>query len=321
MFGRLLRLYIAIRNRMCYTNDRKEIAKEVITMFEFDKQFLFECFYASCRLSIKKKEKDGLTIGSATIVYSEIDPREPKKQNPVTKEYEDNYETLALTNAHVIEEAISIVKEWNSVLKREVQQELKSPVTVDLPQFDGDRIKGWRQILATILAYDKRQDIALIRFRDHIKYPASTICPPDMIENIRITAPIRCVGAALGNHPVVTDGFLCDFDIEIDNYDYWLGTHLSFFGNSGGGIFWHNGEKWCLIGIPSRITVVVLGWSANVVTHLGYFIPPTRLLSWLSDTCYNYIFDKSSPLEADKKRIEKQEETLRKLLQYKVEEI
>ena len=57
--------------------------------------------------------------GSGTIIFS--------GQNA-----EGEYETYVLTNHHVIENAIEVKKQWDSMLGREVKKEFKSLVQVEL---------------------------------------------------------------------------------------------------------------------------------------------------------------------------------------------
>ncbi|MBS7621534.1 hypothetical protein KEJ32_05425, partial [Candidatus Bathyarchaeota archaeon] len=96
--------------------------------------------------------------------------------------------------------------------------------------------------------------------------------------------------------------------IEIDNYEYWLSSAPSIFGNSGGGVFCLEDGKWYFVGIPSRITVVPLGFAPNVVTHMGYFIPLYRIYQFLDEALYQFIYDPNYTEEqCEKMREEKRE--------------
>jgi len=72
----------------------------------------------------------------------------------------------------------------------------------------------------------------------------------------------------------------------------------------------HNGN-WAYIGIPSRIRVAILGFSADAITHMGYFIPICRIYKWLRDNCYEYLWDaKVTKEKCDKARERKREREL-----------
>jgi S1-C subfamily serine protease len=254
--------------------------------------------YASCRVRSKK------ALGSATIISS--------------FDHGDGFETYALTNHHVVEDCIKISKEYDPVVGREVPKEFKAQVEVDFPRFNGDRVVGFSTVLADIVTYDKHQDIALLKFRDAAEYPHANIIPEDKIKEIRFLQNIVVIGNPMGEKLVGTDGRICGMDIEIDNYDYWLGSAMTYFGNSGGGVFTQIGNgAWVYIGIPSRIRVAVLGWSVDIVQHLGYFIPPNRIWKWLHDTCYEYTAApyKYTKEECDARRQKKVEQEIEKLRQ------
>jgi len=44
-----------------------------------------------------------------------------------------------------------------------------------------------------------------------------------------------------------------------------------------------------MIGIPARITVASMGFSADVVTHMGFSITATRIYEFLRDQCFDFI--------------------------------
>ena len=221
---------------------------------------------ASCRVHAKK------AIGSATIVYS-------KEGN-----------TFALTNHHVIEDNIEYKDEWDNILKREIKKEFLSPVEILFPKIEEDDVTGYNTRLADIVTYSKEQDIALLKVKSKDGYPSVPLYPRKETRNIKALVPLGVIGAALGETPVFTEGKLQTKQKIIDNYEYWLSSALSIYGNSGGGVFTPHEGEWKFIGIPSRIAVTG-GWSAQAITHLGYFIPPYRIYDWLEVECYQFIFD------------------------------
>ncbi|MEM4270909.1 MAG: serine protease [Candidatus Pacearchaeota archaeon] len=250
--------------------------------FEMFDNLISNAYAVSCRVKANK------AIGSSTIIYSK------------------NGETYALTNHHVIADNISYKQVWDSVLQKDVKKETKDVVEVMFPRLNGDRILGYSTVLADVVIYDINQDIALLRFRDKNAFPSAKWYPREKLENVPILSKLCCIGAALGLHPVVTYGELNGKQIEIDNYEYWLSTAPSIFGNSGGGVFILENGQWFFFGIPSRISVAVVGFSAQAITHLGYFIPLYRIYNWLDDCCYQFLYDeKISKEECDKQREEK----------------
>ena len=253
--------------------------------------------YASCRVRGKKG------LGSATIISSH--------------DHGEGIETYLLTNHHVVEGNINVSKEFDPVVGREIPREFKAVVEVDFPRFDRDRVLGFNTVLADIVNYDKHQDVALLKLRDKIKYPTAVVIPEEKVKDIRFLQDIVVIGNPMGERLVGTKGMICGMDIEIDNYDYWLGSAMTYFGNSGGGVFVEMEGSWYYIGIPSRIRVAIIGWQVDIVQHLGYFIPPNRIWKWLKDTCYEFAADpvKYPKQECDQRRAKKIEEELAKLRQ------
>ena len=83
----------------------------------------------------------------------------------------------------------------------------------------------------------------------------------------------------------------------------------TIFGNSGGAVYrWSgNRKKYEYIGIPSRISIQPMGFSADAITHMGYFIPIDRVYNLLDDNDYQFIYDDSKSIEdCNKARKEKQ---------------
>ena len=93
---------------------------------------------------------------------------------------------------------------------------------------------------------------------------------------------------------------LCRYmDDEIEHYKYWMSSAPTIFGNSGGAVYrWSgNRKKYEYIGIPSRISIQPMGFSADAITHMGYFIPIDRIYDLLDENNYNFIYDENVSLE------------------------
>lgn len=205
---------------------------------------LLKCFEASCRVQAKK------ALGSCTIIYSK-----------------DGH-TYALTNFHVVKDSIDYQEEWDPMLQKDVKKEYKEAVEVLYPRLSGNKVIGYSTVMAEIEIYNMKQDIALLKFKDDIDYPHVDLYEKNKAEEVPILSDLACIGAALGDKPIVTFGNLNGIQIEIDNYEYWMSTAQSIFGNSGGAIFLSEEDKWHFLGIPSRIAVQPMGFSAQAITHI-----------------------------------------------------
>jgi hypothetical protein len=97
------------------------------------------------------------------------------------------------------------------------------------------------------------------------------------------------VGAGLGHPPLQTQGQIAGTSDKIDNYEYWLSTAPTIFGNSGGAVFLAGTGEY--IGIPSRISVVALGMGGSAITHMSYMIPITNIYDFIDDNMFQFIYD------------------------------
>ena len=253
---------------------------------------LVAAFSASCRVDAKQAK------GSCTIIYSK------------------DGETYALTNFHVVANNIKYGTAWDPLLQRDVKTELRDVAQVLFPRINKNYdIIGWSTVDADIEMYHKEQDITLLKFRDETIYPAVKWYAKGKVKTIPILSDIACIGAALGQKPIATLGLLNGKQIEIDNYEYWMSGAQSIFGNSGGGLFILDAEQWYFLGIPSRIAVQPMGFTAQAITHMGYFIPLHRIYDWLEDNCYQFLYDDSFTSEqCETMREEKAKNELLKLL-------
>jgi hypothetical protein len=225
---------------------------------------------------------------------------------------EDEYKTYILTNWHVVESAIRKSKKWDPLVGRDVEVEIRAPVTIEFYKYRRlsilDRTDNRR---ADIVAWDKDGDVALLELLsesppEHI----AEMLPREDIHSIRMFMPIIACGCAMGHKPIATEGFITSLDERIENLSFWLANTATIFGNSGGGQFLK--ETGQFIGIPSRLDVVLLGFAAQAITHLSYFIPIGRIYNLLEDWEYQFIFDPDYTYEdCAKRRKEKQDELQR----------
>jgi len=257
-------------------------SKEIIQQHE-------EMFYPTVRVRTKKAG------GSGTVVYSES--------------YKDEVYTYIITNQHVIDDSVHIEKKWDPVLKRKVDKEILDTVYVEYFKYNNySHTVGSFAVEADIVAYsevDGGQDWALLRMRDTENKAdwVANMFPLDDIENVHIFDDCYAVGASLGHPPVASNGMITYMDDEIDHYKYWMSSAPTIFGNSGGAVYrWSsNRKKYEYIGIPSRISIQPMGFSADAITHMGYFIPIDRVYSLLEENDYQFIYDSSYSIDDCKK--------------------
>lgn len=218
--------------------------------------------------------------GSGTVIYSQ--PREGDSKE---------YSTYILTNQHVVDDLIRVEDKWSSLLKRNRKVDVLGTPKIEFFEYDYDsRVIGGTTLDADIMTYDKDEDIALLRLKTRKKFDhVARMYPIEKKKNLKCFMSVNVVGCGMGNKPVITHGYLSGFGYEIENKEYILSTAPSIFGNSGGAAFLEDTGEY--LGIPSRITVASLGFSADVITHLGFFIPFYRICKFLEEQVYQFIYD------------------------------
>ena len=234
-------------------------SKEIIQKHE-------QMFYPTVRVRTKKAG------GSGTVVYSQKNDKDGEIY------------TYVITNQHVIADSVHLEKKWDPVLKRKVDKEILDTVNVEFFRFNNySHTIGSFAVEADIVAYSEvegGQDWALLRVRDkenEADYVANMF-PLDDLDNIHIFDETYAVGASLGHPPVASNGMITYMDDEIEHYKYWMSSAPTIFGNSGGAVYrWSgNRKQYEYIGIPSRISIQPMGFSADAITHMGYFITIDR---------------------------------------------
>ena len=250
------------------------ISKESVQMHK-------EIFYPTVRV---RTPRSG---GSGTVIYSE--------------KTDKGYDTYIITNHHVISDCVSIKKTWNPVLKRKIDTEILDTVGIEYFKYNNfSNCIGSFGVEADIVAYSEYeggQDWALLKTRD-VETAAPYVAkmyPRDKVDQVHIFDKVFACGASLGHPPIVTDGHISFMDDEIDHFKYWMSTAPTIFGNSGGGVFRFSRarKQYEYVGVPSRITMQPMGFTADAITHMGYFIPIERVYRLLDDNDYQFLYDKS----------------------------
>lgn len=234
--------------------------------------------------------------GSGTIIYS--------KPNAAGA-----FSTYALTNYHVIDSAISIVKQWDSGLQKDVKIEKRKLIYAEIFKYKNLSIPiGTLKIEAKIVLYNKDEDMALIKLslEEKALYIAD-LYPLGKETEMHVTDETIAVGCSLGWPPIPARGMITRMNVYINSLIYHMSESQIIFGNSGGAMYRINPETELgeYIGIPSGAPVI--GWS-SAVSHMGVFIPINRIYAWLERENYQFIYDSTKTekagLAARKKEIE-----------------
>ena len=259
-----------------------------------------------------RTEKAG---GSGTIIYSS-----PDSENP------DEYQTFVLTNAHVVDSAISTKKDWDSLLKKNIEKEILAPVSIDIFSYvylsTGVSSNTHKAI---IVAYDKSQDIAVLKLDSPQKYDyVASLIPKSKISNIRLFTSVWEVGASLLHEPFANPGYITFLKEFSDNKLFFMSNCCSIFGNSGGAIFLsETGE---FVGIPAKVSAIQIGFGRDIISWMSFLIPSQRIYEFFDEQylfwLYNpkYTFKECMNLRAEKERKNKLEALIGKS-EEKVEEI
>jgi len=234
--------------------------------------------------------------GSGTVIYS------------FHKEGEqDRFSTYVLTNHHVIASAIRITDVWDSNLKKEIKEEKRSIVYVEIFKYrDLSTPVGTLKVEADIVLYNENEDMALLKLRseESVLHVANLLFPV-ATGTIKVLDETIAVGCSLGFPPIPTPGVLTRKDFQVESLPYHMSSSQIIYGNSGGAIFDAPGN---LIGIPSLVAVV--GWGTPV-THMGLFIPISRVYTWLEKEHYDFLYDYTKKevdcLKAREEEIEKKQ--------------
>jgi hypothetical protein len=231
--------------------------------------------------------------GSGTIIYSKPNPDNPEE-----------YQTFVLTCAHVVEDAISTKRDWDSVLKKKIEKELLEQVTAEV--FDYvylSRVNSSNSHKADIVAYDKYHDIAILKLDSPKQAPyVAKLIPKDNIKDVKLFTPVWTSGCSLLHEPFANPGFVTFLSEMIENKLYWMVNASSIFGNSGGAVFLADtGEQ---VGISARITTIQLGFSTDVTTWMGFCVAPQRLYEFFDEQELQFLYDPKDTYKAGMARRE-----------------
>lgn len=240
-----------------------------------------------------RTEKAG---GSGSVIASLPDP-----------ENDGEFQTFVLTNWHVVENAISTTEEWNSVLHKDMKAEMLKQVQVEL--FDYARmseVTGGNARRASIVAYDKNHDLAVLLVDDPKEWPyVAKLIDREAIKDVKLFTEVWASGCSLGHDPFANPGRITFLKEDIENRLYWMLNANSIFGNSGGAVFLaETGQQ---IGVTARVTGIQLGFGVDIMTWMNFCVPPQRLYEFFDEQELKFLYDvEDSYAEAMERREKKQ---------------
>ena len=223
-------------------------------------------------------------VGSGTIVFC------GEREEP-DEDGELGFSTYALTNHHVVSDAIRIEKVFDPQAGKYRTRDWRDLVQVEVMSYKNrSTITARTTAEAEIMAYNAKRDVALLRLKTNQRFDhVASILPAEKAREVHIYDKLFVVGCGLGQPPFPTSGMLTGKDVQIDYYPYWQTSAPSIFGNSGGAVFLARTLE--MIGIPSRISVRGGMFSNDAITHIGYFCPPQEITKFLRDEGFDFVFD------------------------------
>ncbi|MSR38897.1 MAG: trypsin-like serine protease [Planctomycetes bacterium] len=199
------------------------------------------------------------TVGSGTLVYSDLNPKSGK------------VESYVLTSYHVVR---------NILADTPKSQTEGFSVTVYL-QNDKVEVKG------KMTASFAKIDAALVQLQTDRRFPhIATVMPQSECINVKVWDPVCAVGCPLGNDPVPSEGEVSSLKNELNGANYWMINAPTYFGNSGGGVYQNNSHQ--LIGVFSKIYTHGKG-TPVVIPHMGLCTPISLIYEWLRQEGLDYL--------------------------------
>jgi len=236
--------------------------------------------------------------GSGTVIFSEPDP-----------EAEGEYQSFVMTNWHVVEKAIMVKDEWDSVLKKKRKRDVLDTVYVEL--FDYVHLShrnSANTFEAEIVAYDQNEDLAILKLDNPkpVEHVVKLISRKDA-KDIKLFTPVWACGCSLGHDPFATDGHITYLKEDIGNRLFWMDSADVVFGNSGGALY--HGATGEQIGVTARVATMQLGFSVDVNTWMNFCIPASRIYDFFDEQELRFLYDDTDTyaeaMERRKQRMEK----------------
>jgi S1-C subfamily serine protease len=245
--------------------------------------------------------------GSGTLIHSKPDK-------------EGKFHSYVLTCHHVVSDNISLKTKFDQRVGFDIKKLVMSPVEVQFFYYENLSIcKGSAgSVKADVVAFDEDADIALLELQRTTKVePVAKLFPKDKIGEVHVFDKVFACGAAMAHEPIATAGMINFLNEEMEEgIEYWMSNAQIIFGNSGGAIFRFSPEReqFEYIGIPARIAVNIAGFSADAITHMGFFVPITRIYNLIDKHFYSFIYDEKETYESCKAKREEYRKKMEQLL-------
>jgi S1-C subfamily serine protease len=239
--------------------------------------------------------------GSGTIIYSQ--PRtEPDEDGEL------GFSSYAITNHHVVADAIRVEKEFDPQRGKYVTRDYRDRVQVEVfTRKNRSTITARTTAEAEIVAYNAKRDVALLRLLSNQEVPfVASLLPSEQAKHVFVFDKVFVVGCGLGMEPFPTAGMLTGKNIEIDYHPYWMGSAPAIYGNSGGAVFL--GRSLEVIGIVSRVGVSGGMFGGQAITHLQYFCPPNEIHKFIHDQGFHFLVDPTHTEAQDLKALAERDE-------------
>ena len=202
------------------------------------------------------------TVGSGTLVFSGINPKN------------DKIESYVLTSYHVVRNILSD-------LPRSRKEK-----GIDVTIYLGDKkvdVKG------KMVRHNATIDAALVKLKTDQIFPnVARTLPKPLQSEVNVFDPVIAVGCPLGNEPVHTRGEISSLANELSGSNYWMINANTYFGNSGGGVYLADSHQ--LIGVFSKIYTHGKG-NPVVIPHMGLCTPIGLVHDWLAEKEFGHLLE------------------------------
>lgn len=223
-------------------------------------------------------------------------------------------ERIILTNDHCVEANVSVVEEEvtnEDGEVRKVKREKFTDLQVVQNHYKGFALVGSSTYETTIVAHDKKRDLAILRFKqDSIPFTIESSLLPDGIEFVR-GQKIYTVGNPAMFEATVVEGIISSLTRQLqvgssDKRDYIQVSGGVYGGNSGGALYDGYGY---LIGVPAA------GFQSGP-TYMGFAIPIQSAKDLLKANCLASIWDSKADDAKCRDEKEKKKEKAEKDARY-----
>lgn len=236
--------------------------------------------------------KAGKATGSGTLIFC-------KDREEADEDGEMGYSTYALTNHHVVADAIRVEKEYDPQKGKYITTDYRDRVQIEAYTYKNrSTITSRTTAEAEIVAYSAKRDLAVLKVLSNEQFPyIASVLPAEKSREVHAFDKIFVVGCGLGMQPFPTSGMVSAKDIEIDHYPYWMGSAPAIFGNSGGAVFLARNLN--MMGVVSRISVSGGMFGGSPVSHMAYFCPPLEIHRFLKEQGLFFLTDPTHKENAD----------------------